>query len=101
MDDKNVEDEHRSGRSITSRAGTRLERVRKLLQRGRRLTIRMMSEELNIPRETVRKIVRHDLRKRKLCSRFVPRHLTEEQKQQRMQCCDDFILMVNRRSRCN
>ncbi|GBN00324.1 hypothetical protein AVEN_134709-1 [Araneus ventricosus] len=40
------------GLPTTSRTGTNNERVRELLQRDRRLTIRMMSGELDIPRET-------------------------------------------------
>ncbi|GBM66303.1 hypothetical protein AVEN_220065-1 [Araneus ventricosus] len=62
-----------------------------MLQRDRRLTIRILSDELDIPQESVRKIVTPDLRKR--CSRFVPHHLTEEQKRQRIECCGDFIDM--------
>jgi len=40
----------------------------------------MLADEVNIGKDTVRKIVVEDLRKRKICSRFVPHSLTPEQK---------------------
>ena len=49
-----------------------------------------MAEELGIGKETVRTIVREDLGKRKICSRFVPHRLTAEQKEKRMECANDF-----------
>jgi hypothetical protein len=39
----------------------------------------------------VRKIVVEDLRKRKICSRFVPHPLTPEQKDRRIAACRDLI----------
>jgi hypothetical protein len=41
-----------------------------------------MEEELEISRETIRKILMEDLGKRKNCASFVPRCLTDEQKAQ-------------------
>jgi len=39
----------------------------------------------------VRKIVVEDLRKRKICSHFVPHTLTQEQKDWRITACQDLI----------
>ena len=39
----------------------------------------------------MRKIVVEDLRKRKICSRFVPQSLTPEQKDRRIAACRDMI----------
>jgi hypothetical protein len=41
----------------------------------------MMAKELNLNRETVRKILTVDLRKRKISAKMVPRILSDEQKQ--------------------
>lgn len=65
-----------------------------MLQRDLRLTIMMLSDELDIPGKIVRKITTQDLRKGKLCSRFVTHHLTEEQEWQRKEYCGDFIGMT-------
>jgi len=46
---------------------------------------------VNIGKDTVRKIVIEDLRKRMICSRFVPHSLTPEQKDRRTAACRDLI----------
>jgi len=51
----------------------------------------MLADEVNIGKDTVRKIVVEDLRKRKICSRFVPHSLTPEQKDRRIAACRDLI----------
>ena len=49
-----------------------------------RLTLRSIAEQVNIDRETVRKILTEDLDMRKGCAKMVPKELTEEQKQRRV-----------------
>jgi len=49
-----------------------------------RLTVRSISEQVNIDRETVRKILTADLNMRKVCAKMVLKELTEEQKQRRV-----------------
>ena len=51
----------------------------------------MLADEVNIGKDTVRKIVAEDLQKPKICSRFVPHSLTPEQKDQRTAACRDLI----------
>jgi hypothetical protein len=48
--------------------------------KNRLLSVRMLVDEVNTGKDTVRKIVVEDLRKRKIYSRFVPHSLTPEQK---------------------
>jgi histone-lysine N-methyltransferase SETMAR len=50
-----------------------------------------MSDELNINKETIRKILHVDLRKRKIRTKFVPYSLTDEQKQLRQTSCQDLL----------
>jgi len=50
------------------------------VRENRRLTVRSIAEQVNIDRETVRKILTEDLDMRKVCARMVPKELTEEQK---------------------
>jgi len=49
-----------------------------------RLTVRSKAEQVNMDRETVRKILTEDLDLRKVCAKMVPKELTEEQKQRRV-----------------
>ena len=47
---------------------------------NRRLTVMSIAEQVNIDRETGRKILTEDLDMRKVCAKMVPKELTEEQK---------------------
>ncbi|KAJ4440585.1 hypothetical protein ANN_08730 [Periplaneta americana] len=75
-----IEDEPRSGRPSTSRTPEMIEKVRQMLAQDRRLTLRLIAEELDISKDT---IVRDDFGKRKIYSRFVPHKLIDEQKAKR------------------
>jgi len=50
------------------------------MRENRRLTFRSIADEVNIDRETVRKILTEDLDMRKVCAKTVSKELTEEQK---------------------
>ena len=58
-------------------------KVRQIVRENRRLTVRSISEHVNIDRETVRKILTEDLDMRMVCAKMVPKELTEEQEQRR------------------
>ena len=90
---KDVKDDVRSGRPSTARTDENVEFVRRLLTEGRRTTLQVIADRLNIGKETVRRIVTEDLGKRKICVRFVPHALTIEQKQERVVYCQDLLLM--------
>jgi len=81
---ESVTDEERSGRSATSRTEDNIEKVYQIVRENRRLTVRSIAEQVNIDRETVRKILTEDLDMRKVCTKMVPKELTEEQKQRRV-----------------
>lgn len=86
-----VEDDARSGRPSTSMTANNIERVRQVLRRDNRLTIRMIADELSIGKDSVWKIITEELGKRKVCAKMVPKLLSEEQKQQRVQVCRDIL----------
>ena len=58
--------------------------VRQTVSENRRLTVRSIAEQMNIDRETVRKLLTEDLDMRKVCAKMVPKELTVEQKQRRV-----------------
>ncbi|KAJ4447653.1 hypothetical protein ANN_09660 [Periplaneta americana] len=90
-----IENEPRSGRPLTSRTPEMIEKLRQMLAQVRRLTLRLIAEELDISKDTVHTIVRDDLGKQKICSRFVPHKLTDEQKAKWMETSGDFISMCD------
>ena len=83
---EDTEDDPRSGRPTECRNDNNVE----LLQ-NRHLSLRMLADEVNIGKDIVRKVVVEELRKRKICSRFVPHILTPEQKYRRNAACRDLI----------
>ena len=58
-----TEDEPRSGRPSTSRTPDMTGRVRQMLAQDRRVTLRLMAEELDFSKDTVHTIIREDLGK--------------------------------------
>jgi len=81
---ESVTDEERSERPATSRTEENIAKVRQFLRENRRLTVRSIAEQVNIDRETVRKILTDDHDKRKVCAKMIPKELTEEQKPRRV-----------------
>ena len=81
---ESVTDEERSGRPATSITEENIANVRQIVRENRLLTVRSIAEQVNIDRETVRKILTEDLDMRKVCAKIVSIELTEEQKQRRV-----------------
>ena len=67
---ESVKDDERPGQPKTQRNCENVERVYQLVQSDRRLNVRMMAEELNVNRETVRKILTGDLGMRKISAKW-------------------------------
>src|ERR1700761_7807581 len=68
---KHVEDEPRSRRPSTSKTEETCEGS---CRSDRRLTIRMMSDQLNLNSFTVHQILTEDLHMRKVCAKMVPKN---------------------------
>ena len=91
-----VEDEPRAGRPSTSKTDDNVERVMSLVRSDRRLTLRMISSELNLNGFTVHQILTQDLDMRKVCAKMVPKNLTTEQKANRRDVCLDLLDRLER-----
>ena len=87
---EDIEDDPRSGRPTECRNDNNVEKISQLLLQNRHLSLRMLADEVNIDKDTVRKIVVEDLRKQNICSRFVPQSFTPEQKDRRNAACRDL-----------
>jgi len=88
---EDTEDHPRSGRPTKCRNDNNVEKISQLLLQNRHLSLRMLADEVNIGKDTVRKIVVEDLRKRKICSRLARHSLTPEQKDRRIAAWRDVI----------
>jgi len=71
------------GKTLNLKNEDNVERVRTLVRSDRRLTLRMISSELNLNRFTVHQILTQNLVMRKVCAKMVPKNLTTEQKANR------------------
>ena len=88
---EDVEDDPKSGRPCTSTTDTNIKKVRQLVRSDRRVTIRVIANELGMDKETVRTILVDTLSVRKVCAKMVPSLLTEEQKAQRLNACRHIL----------
>ena len=86
-----VEDDPKSGWPSTTKTADNIGKVNELVRSDRRLTVRMMAEELNINRESVRIILSEELGMRKMCAKMVPKLLSDDQKQHRVRVCEDTL----------
>jgi hypothetical protein len=81
---EDVQDDPGSGQPITHRTDANVDRVRTLVRSDRGLGVRLIAEELNMNKETVRQILTEDLGMRKVSAKMVPQILTDDQKQRRL-----------------
>jgi len=88
---ESVTDEERSEWPATSRTEENIAKIHQIVHENCQLTVRSIAEQVNIDRETVRKILTEDLDMRKVCAKMVPNKLTEEQKQRRVTICQDLL----------
>ncbi|KAJ8958044.1 hypothetical protein NQ318_002051 [Aromia moschata] len=82
-----VNDENRAGRPSTSSSDDNVKRVRDLLNTYRRLSVRLISETLDITKTIVHEIVSESLGMRKVCAKLEPKVLTDDQKARRVETC--------------
>ena len=66
-------------------------KVKQQVRSDRRLTVRMIADELGLNRESMPTILLHDLGMRKVCAKLVLKILLEDQKQHRDNFCKDML----------
>ncbi|KAJ8945578.1 hypothetical protein NQ318_010435 [Aromia moschata] len=82
---EDVNDEARSGRPSTSRTDEHVTQVREFLNTDRRMSVRMISEQLNFPKTIVHEIVSEDMAMQKICAKLVTEVVTDAQKEHRVE----------------
>jgi transposase len=88
---ENVEDEPRSGRPILSTNDQNVEVVRAVMAKDRRLSVRMIAEETGLDKNAVHRILTNVLHMRKICAKLVPKDLSVEGKENRLEICQDLL----------
>ena len=92
---ESVMDDQRSGRptSITSQ---KVQEIKELLDKDRRITFREVSQWVDCSVGTVHTIIHEKLNMRRLCARWIPKMLSECQKAQRVESCQRFVQRFER-----
>lgn len=78
------EDDERTGRPSTSKTAENVERIRELIHEDRRLTIHDLADNVGISYGVCQEILTENLNMRRIAAKFVPRLLTKDQMEQRM-----------------
>ncbi|UYV73469.1 hypothetical protein LAZ67_10003549 [Cordylochernes scorpioides] len=97
---QNVHDDEQSGRPVTATDNAAVAAVRNVVEADRRVTIDEIMIRLppgiEIGRSSIGTIMSDVLNFRKVCARWVPRLLSENHKQQRMEAARAFLEMHRR-----
>lgn len=86
-----VESDPHPGRPVTAKTPENVERIRVLINQNRRLTVREIEEDLGIPKTIVSEILSQDLGMSRVFAKFIPRLLTEDQKNYRVEVAQDNL----------
>jgi len=86
-----VEDEHHPGCPKDAASSENVQIVNDMLKGDRRQTIRHIAETTQIHATTVYGIVSDDLGMKKISACWMPRMLTDKQKQHRVDVCTDLL----------
>jgi transposase len=88
---EDLQNDPTSGCPSVSRNADTISNVCEMVTRDRRWALRMMTDELNINKETIHQIIYEDLQKRKICAKLIAHTLTDKQTQRRLTSCQGFI----------
>ena len=88
---KAVRDDERCGRSKEVNTPELIGQIKNFMDNDRRVSIETISAQFDVSVGTVDTIIREEMKMRKICAKFVPRVLREDQKERR---CHDNRKMV-------
>ena len=88
-----VRDDERCGRSKEVRTPELIGQIKNFMDKDRSVSIEAISAQFDVSVETIHTIIREELKMRKICTKFVPRVLREDQKERR--CHDSRVELIN------
>jgi hypothetical protein len=86
---QNVSDEHQSRRPVS--VATVKQQIEQRIRDYRRVTIDEIAVKLNMSHGYAYNIIHDDLGYRKVCSRWVPRQLSDDHKSARQSICQEYL----------
>ena len=76
-----VRDDERCGRSKVDRTPELIGQIKNFMDKDRRVSIETISAQFDVSVGTVHTIIREEMKMQKICAKFVPRVLREDQKE--------------------
>ena len=94
-DRDSVRDDERCRRSKEVRTPELIGQIKNFMDKHRRVSIETISAQFDVSVGTVHTIIREELKMRKICAKFVPRMLREDQKERRCNDSREMVELIN------
>jgi len=85
-----VDDDEHAGRPTSCTTPETVARIQELIRQDRHRTIRDIAEEVEVGYGTCQRVLTEELGMHRVAAKFVPRILTADQKQQRVNVCTEL-----------
>ena len=92
---ESLADQRRSGRPKTAVTKANIQRVQDLVEENPHITYAEIEAETSLHPPAIKEILHESLNLRKLASRWIPRQLTDAQKQKRVECCRENLKLLS------
>ena len=90
-----MRDDERCGRSKEVRTPELIGQIKNFMDKDRRVSIETISAQFDVSMGTVHTIIREELEMQKICAKFVPRVLKEDQKERHCQDSKEMVELIN------
>jgi len=88
---EDFEDEQRIGRPSTSHTSDNVAKAKVVLESDRRVSVRLIADQVGLPKSIVHEIFTTELQMRKVCVKLLPKVLTDEQKENRVSISRELL----------
>ena len=92
---ESVRDNERCARSKEVRTPEMIGQIKNFMDKDRRVSIATISAQFDVSVGTAHTIIREELKKRKICAKFVPRVFREDQKERHCHDSREMVELIN------
>ena len=92
---ESLRDDERCGKSKEVRTPELIGQIKNFMNKDRRVSIETISAQFDVSLGTVNTIIREELKMWKICAKFVPRVLREDQKERRCHDRREMVELIN------
>ena len=90
-----MKEDERCGRSKEVRTPELIPQIKNFMDKDHRLSIKTISAQFDVSVGTVHTIIHNELKMRKICAKFVPMVLREDQKESYCHDSREIVVMIN------